>query len=89
MKRKNNCPFCGFLSTHVLGPRTSPEKSTYAKGYQIECMNCGARGPLGMATEKDASLVWDRGDGFYRRPNAQSCEVPNVAINRPAEGRSG
>jgi hypothetical protein len=79
MQRKNNCPFCGFLSTHVLGPRTSPEKSTHAKGYQVECINCGARGPLGMATEKDASLVWDRGDFGYRDRQ----EVPNARNNQP------
>jgi len=60
MKAKNKCPFCGELDIHILGPQTIPEKSTHAKGFQVECFNCGARGPLGMATKKDAILEWDQ-----------------------------
>ena len=74
----NPCPFCGLLSTHVLGPTTSPNTSTHAKGYQVECINCGARGPCGMANSKSAVLVWDRGDCQYRRPILSSEYVSEV-----------
>ncbi len=67
-KTTNYCPFCACHSTHILGPTTSPSTSTHAKGYQIECINCGARGPSGMATPKDAVTVWDNGDCCYKRP---------------------
>lgn len=61
---KEPCPFCGCeMQKNVLGP----EESTNKKGFQIECFNCGARGPCGMATPKDAALAWDYGDfGFTR-----------------------
>ena len=67
MKTKNACPFCGFNSTTVLGP---PE-STQGKGYQVECINCGARGPCGMKDPYSAIGVWDHGDMNYRRPKIQ------------------
>lgn len=62
----NLCPFCGFLSTQIL----TPEDSTGGKGYQVECANCGARGPCGMARPVDAVIAWDSGDlpHLYRRP---------------------
>lgn len=63
-KIENTCPFCGCLSTQVL----QPPSSTHGKGYQIECINCGARGPCGMATPEDACLAWDKGDPPYERP---------------------
>jgi transcription elongation factor Elf1 len=66
MNTKNACPFCGCHSTQVLSPHTMPNTSTHAKGYQIECVNCGARGPCGMATPADAANSWDKGD-LYRR----------------------
>jgi transcription elongation factor Elf1 len=70
-KSANACPFCGFLSTQVLGSTTKPNTSTHAKGYQVECVNCGARGPCGMSTPKDAVAVWDNGDLDYDRPLIQ------------------
>lgn len=70
-KTKNSCPFCGFNSTQMLTPTSKPNTSTHAKGFQIECFNCGARGPAGMARPIDAVRVWDKGDGFYSRPCVQ------------------
>ena len=59
---ENACPFCLQKSTKVLGPKSVPEKSTHGEGYQAECINCGARGPCGMTTPKDAELAWDKGE---------------------------
>jgi hypothetical protein len=78
MKTKNVCPFCGFNSTRVLSPTTKPETSTYAKGYQVECFNCGARGPLGMATPKDAIGVWDKGDRGYERDLIDTNQIHTI-----------
>ena len=67
---KIHCPFCGHHSTQVLGPHTEPNTSTHGKGYQIECTNCGARGPCGMAMPLEAGKAWDLGDdGHYRTDN--------------------
>jgi transcription elongation factor Elf1 len=68
MNTKNACPFCGCHSTQVLSPTTIPNTSTNAKGYQIECLNCGARGPCGMAMPADAAHSWDNGYLAYCRP---------------------
>jgi hypothetical protein len=57
-----DCPFCGCGSIHVLGPKTRPLTSSHGRGYQVECINCGARGPCGMRTRKDAMLVWIHGE---------------------------
>jgi predicted RNA-binding Zn-ribbon protein involved in translation (DUF1610 family) len=66
LKIKNSCPFCGFRNAQVLGP----SKSTHGKGFQVECINCGARGPCGMASSDDAILAWEKGDipEVYERP---------------------
>lgn len=68
MKTNNACPFCSQNSVQVLGPKTSPNTSTHALGYQVECVNCGARGPCGMINEDEAIAVWDQGIYWYARP---------------------
>ena len=65
MKTKNACPFCGYNSTQVLSPHNN---NSNLKGYQVECLNCGARGPCGMVSQKAAIGVWDKGDLHYERP---------------------
>ena len=67
MKTKTDCPFCGCSSTQILGPNTKPQKSAHGKGYQVECLNCAARGPSGMVTGREAVLVWDKGDYGHER----------------------
>lgn len=62
MQMKKNCPFCGYSSRKILGPDSKPYPSTHGKGYQVECINCGARGPCGMATANDAVGAWDHGE---------------------------
>src|SRR5512147_1424151 len=59
MKTEKVCPFCGEHSTQILSPKSKPNTSTHAKGYQVECMNCGARGPCGMATPDGAARAWN------------------------------
>ncbi|MBL1275731.1 MAG: hypothetical protein COB30_006565 [Ectothiorhodospiraceae bacterium] len=63
----NECPFCRSNSTHVLSLSTKPNTSSHAKGYQVECVDCGARGPCGMATPKDAMNAWAKGDTHYKQ----------------------
>jgi Lar family restriction alleviation protein len=70
MKTTNGCPFCGYHSTRILSPRTPPE-GTY-ESYQVECINCGARGPIDFEKEKDAIFAWDNGDLDYVRPTVNT-----------------
>lgn len=69
LSRSNACPFCGELATQVLDPLPG-------RGYQVECLNCGARGPAGGETEEAASRAWDHGDGFFTRPLVQTAPLP-------------
>jgi len=41
MKSKNGCPFCQEDVIHIV--KSAPPAS---QGLQIECENCGARGPI-------------------------------------------
>ena len=68
MKTKNACPFCGHDTTTILSPTTTPEPSDNRSGYQVQCVNCGARGPFGMASPELAIGAWEIGDLHYRRP---------------------
>jgi hypothetical protein len=51
------CPFCGCGPLNVLETKT-PKGGT---AYQIQCDDCLARGPGGMATEIDAYQAWNAG----------------------------
>lgn len=66
MKTKKVCPFCGFNNTQVVGEKKS-EENPAAKGFQTECINCGARGPCGMVDHTNAIKAWDNGDFGYRK----------------------
>ena len=61
------CPFCGHASKQILGPKTRPQTSAHGRGYQVECINCAARGPAGFASERDAMQAFGDGDMGYRR----------------------
>ena len=61
MEGSDKCPFCGQLATIHRAVKTAP---TARKGLQIECMNCGARGPI-FGDKKMALLGWRHVD-MYR-----------------------
>lgn len=58
---RSPCPFCGALAN---ADRCIPAHGhqTMTQGVQIECMNCGARGPI-YGDEQSAFLGWT-----YRDP---------------------
>lgn len=62
MRMQNPCPFCECLSLQILTPTSSPNRSTGGLGFQVECINCGARGPLGYKDKSSAKLSWEYGD---------------------------
>ncbi|WDP85745.1 MAG: hypothetical protein HUN05_11885 [Desulfobacter sp.] len=53
MKSKNGCPFCRDKVIQLI--KASPEE-----GFQAQCDNCGARGPI-YADEKSAHEGWELG----------------------------
>ena len=55
MKAKNECPFCRKYVIDIV--KSLPPAM---KGLQVECDNCGARGPI-YETEQDALLGWNFG----------------------------
>lgn len=59
MEAEKECPFCGCNSIQVLTPKSKPQTSAHGRGYQVECINCGSRGPCGMIDEKAAIYVWN------------------------------
>lgn len=87
----NPCPFCGFASARVLPPgwdQRGPDEGGLPKGFQVECLNCGARGPCGMRSTVAARMAWDLGDGGYTRPVLLPTalpwrELPAVPVDHP------
>lgn len=65
MKSKNGCPFCREFIIQIV--KSTPPAS---EGLQVECDNCGARGPI-YNTEKEALTGWELGilgvDGRQRK----------------------
>jgi Lar family restriction alleviation protein len=61
MKSEKWCPFC---HNHIIEIVTSTRLSM--KGLQVECDNCGARGPIDES--KDAAIAaWEHGTpDFYK-----------------------
>ncbi len=55
MKSENGCPFCLQKTIQII-PSTPPS----SKGFQFECDNCGARGPI-YDDEKEALTGWELG----------------------------
>ena len=89
MKPKTDCPFCGCRCTQMLGPNTTPRTSAHGKGYQVECLNCAARGPAGMVTSKDAVLVWDKGDFGHERLIAPNVNTVGAVLTYMEPGTTG
>lgn len=63
IKPSNPCPFCGCLHTEILKPGEST-----SGGYQVQCVNCGARGPTGWSCDQGAAHGWNKGDSEHQRP---------------------
>lgn len=55
MKSENGCPFCHQTVIKII--KSSPPAM---KGFQAECDNCGARGPI-YNEEKEALTGWEHG----------------------------
>ena len=90
MKVKNPCPFCDQLSVQVLTPTSQPNTSTHAKGFQAECINCGARGPCGYADKSSALFAWEYGDAPGSLPErALSHPSPNQKIEELIYSETG
>ncbi|MCY1307648.1 hypothetical protein D9M68_19670 [compost metagenome] len=62
MKANCNCHFCNENEIRVLNEKLTPDEQGLKPGYQVECVNCGARGPSGYATEAHALVAWHAGD---------------------------
>ena len=60
MEGSDKCPFCGKVATMHRAVKTAP---TARKGLQIECMNCGARGPI-YGDKKSALMGWRHGEPY-------------------------
>ena len=55
METKKGCPFCQDNAIHVV--KSAPSAM---EGLQVECSNCGARGPI--YENKEAAIEgWDLG----------------------------
>jgi Lar family restriction alleviation protein len=55
MKSNNGCPFCQEDVINIV-----QSVLPAMKGLQIECENCGARGPV-YETEEEAIAGWELG----------------------------
>jgi len=56
MKSENGCPFCRENVIHIV----KSELPTAIEGLQVQCDNCGARGPI-YENEKEAITGWELG----------------------------
>ena len=65
MELEKPCPFCQESSGAIV--KSAPHA---VGGVQVECENCGARGPI-YDTDKDAIKGWNKGigggSGFLRK----------------------
>lgn len=86
LKTEKGCPFCGFNSTQVIkNPKQKlkirmDDAVYHPPGHQVECINCGARGPCGFKSKKEAVLAWDRGDNYFN-PNVNFFALTRVRLN--------
>jgi len=56
MKSENGCPFCRQDVIYVV----KSEMPTAIDGLQVQCDNCGARGPV-YENKKEAITGWEFG----------------------------
>ncbi len=65
MKSKNGCPFCQEKIINIV-----ESKHPCIEGYQYQCDNCGARGPI-YENKEEALNGWEMGiksvDGRLRK----------------------
>ncbi len=55
VEQKPLCPFCGMTDKKLLPAHGSQFHEK--KGVQVECINCGARGPI-YGDSKSAFTAW-------------------------------
>ena len=62
---ENGCPFCQEKNCNIVRSVTPHAM----EGFQVECNDCGARGPI-YATKEEAISGWetDRGNIYRREP---------------------
>lgn len=58
-KTPTSCPFCGAVAKKCV--KAAGSVFRHNKGVQVECTNCGARGPI-YGDSKSAFLAWRHGD---------------------------
>ncbi len=63
MQAETSCPFCGLDVVDYVASR-APEA---IDGIQLQCDNCGARGPVGNDNAEALSL-WNKHGGNGVRP---------------------
>jgi hypothetical protein len=59
MKSKTPCPWCKESIIRVLSKGLTPEVEGLMPGHQVECTNCGARGPSGYIDTSNAVGAWE------------------------------
>lgn len=59
MKSKRSCPWCHCNDIRVLSKGLTPEVKGLFEGHQVECTNCGARGPSGYIDTSNAVGAWE------------------------------
>lgn len=75
------CPFCGDMATARKCVPAHGSLFHEKRGVQVECMNCGARGPI-YGDKESAFLGWKHGDPVR-------CDVqPNTGNKPRADGTS-
>lgn len=80
MKSYKECPFCGFNSVCFSEKEIKNTKPKQI-GYQIECINCAAKGPI-YGDKKSAMLGWNLGEYGHsrtiRKDDPQLLRLPDV-----------
>jgi len=56
MQSENGCPFCRQHVIHIV----ESQLPTAIEGLQVQCDNCGARGPI-YENEEEALTGWEFG----------------------------
>lgn len=67
MKSKTPCPWCKCNDIQVLSPGLTPHIKDLKPGHQVECINCGARGPCGYIDTANAIGAWEGLDRVQKR----------------------
>jgi hypothetical protein len=65
MKANCKCHFCKEDEIRILNAKLTPGEQGLKPGYQVECVNCGARGPGGHVDTANAVCAWEGLDTYY------------------------